>query len=383
MGVRGDSGGTIRERTPGVWQIRVRAGKDIATGKDRVMTSTVRGSSVQADRALKTLVRAARAGNVDQASVTVGWLLDQHLADLEAKGRQAATVRTARIYAGNLKAHIGHLRVARLNAGHLDGCYTALLRSGRAPRTVRHHHALIHAALQRALRWDLVDRNVADAVQPPTVPPANISTPTPADVQRLLAAAADHDPLLAVLLAVAATTGARRGELCGLRWSDLDPGTGTLTIARAAKEHGPDPVGPTKTHQTRVLALDPATLGTLLAWQATQEAVRAAAAVAPVADPYMFSRDPTGGARPAPTAITHAFIRLRRQLDLDHVQLKSLRHFAATQMLAGGIDLRTTAGRLGHSGGGATTLKVYAHTLPEADQRAAALLAALVQPCPS
>lgn len=83
MGVRGDSGGTIRERTPGVWQIRVRAGKNIATGMDRVMTSTVRGSSVQADRALKTLVRAARAGNVDQATAIVGWLLDQHLADLE------------------------------------------------------------------------------------------------------------------------------------------------------------------------------------------------------------------------------------------------------------------------------------------------------------
>lgn len=62
------------------------------------------------------------------------------------------------------------------------------------------------------------------------------------------------------------------------------------------------------------------------------------------------------------------------------MRLQDLRRFAAMQLLAGGVDLRTTAGRLGHSGGGATTLKVYAHTVPEADQRAVGILGALLAP---
>lgn len=113
-------------------------------------------------------------------------------------------------------------------------------------------------------------------------------------------------------------------------------------------------------------------------WRTTQTEARRLAEVVADDDPYIFSRSPRGDTRPAPSAITHAFVRLRRTLDLEHVQLKSLRHFAATQMLAAGVDLRATAGRLGHSGGGATTLKVYAHVVPGADQRAAAVLGALV-----
>jgi integrase len=74
-----------------------------------------------------------------------------------------------------------------------------------------------------------------------------------------------------------------------------------------------------------------------------------------------------------PDAVTHRFGRLAKQLGL-HARLHDLRHYAATQLIAGGVDVRTVSGRIGHAGGGATTLKVYTHFQAAPDRRAAQLL---------
>ena len=92
------------------------------------------------------------------------------------------------------------------------------------------------------------------------------------------------------------------------------------------------------------------------------------------ADGYVFSSDVFGERPWPPDTVTHWFQRVRAAAGVD-CTLRSLRHYNATQMLAAGIDLRTAAGRLGHAGGGAMTLKVYAHRTRPADQRAAELLA--------
>lgn len=90
-------------------------------------------------------------------------------------------------------------------------------------------------------------------------------------------------------------------------------------------------------------------------------------------DAYVFSND--GGTTAwNPDWTTHQVTDLAAAIGLD-IDIKSLRHYTATQLLAAGIDIRNTAARLGHSGGGATTLKVYAHPVQSVDQHAAELLA--------
>jgi Transcriptional regulators len=91
-------------------------------------------------------------------------------------------------------------------------------------------------------------------------------------------------------------------------------------------------------------------------------------------DAFVFSPDPVGARPWHPDHFTHAYRTLADQVGIPE-PLKNLRHFNATQLLAAGVDLRTTAGRLGHSDGGATTLRVYANWTRPADQRAAELLA--------
>ncbi len=100
-------------------------------------------------------------------------------------------------------------------------------------------------------------------------------------------------------------------------------------------------------------------------------------------DGYVFSTSPTGRDPWLPETVTGRVRQLSRRLGVK-VTLRSLRHYAATEMLTNGVDLRTTAGRLGHGDGGITTLKVYTHFLPAPDLRAAQILAKpLRRPMPS
>lgn len=195
---------------------------------------------------------------------------------------------------------------------------------------------------------------------------------------RLIAAATETAPDLAALLEVAATTGARRGELCGLRWGDLDRDAGQLDIVRSViVVAGECRVAPTKSRQCRRVALDAQTLAILAAHRQRADKRAADAGAAVGAEAFIFSRDPDGARPLRPDSTSRAFTRLCRQVGLDHVRFHDLRHFVATRLLAAGVDLRTVAGRLGHSKAG-TTLNVYAAFVPDADHQAAEVMATLL-----
>jgi hypothetical protein len=93
---------------------------------------------------------------------------------------------------------------------------------------------------------------------------------------------------------------------------------------------------------------------------------------------FVFSPVPDGAAPYLPRAITQRFRRLALRLKLRSTRLHSLRHYSATELVAAGVDIRTVAGRLGHGSGGATTLKVYAAWVDEADRRAATTMATVL-----
>jgi len=223
------------------------------------------------------------------------------------------------------------------------------------------------------------ERNPASGTMPPRPIRRPITPPSPQDVAALIAAARDTDPALATLLTLAAVTGARRGELCALRWSDLNSAAGELDIVRAATiVNGRTVVGPTKTRRGRRIHLDRTTLGALAAHRRGVEtdARRHGEVVAP--DGYMFSSTPDGGSPWRPDRVSRSFRRVTREVGLEHVRFHDIRHFVATRLLGAGVDLRTVAGRLGHSHA-STTLNIYAAFLPDADQRAAELMALLLE----
>jgi len=169
------------------------------------------------------------------------------------------------------------------------------------------------------------------------------------------------------------------GEVCGLRWSDVDLDAATMTISRNVVEGADGVVGKdTKTHSARRIALDPDTVAVLQS-QRTRMEQRAKGCAASVTDQaHIFSGDLDGSRPWTPNEVTKRFIRLRKRASQPAVRLHDLRHFAATRLLAAGVPVRTVSGRLGHANA-ATTLGVYAHFVEESDRDAAATLGALVR----
>ena len=130
------------------------------------------------------------------------------------------------------------------------------------PTTVRHMHFILSGAFKRAVRWRWVAVSPVGQAEPPAAPKPNPEPPTPAEAARIVTEAW-RDPDWGMLLWTAMTTGARRGELCAVRWSlvDLVKGRETLWLRRAIrKEGGRLAEAELKTHQQRRIALDAETV---------------------------------------------------------------------------------------------------------------------------
>jgi integrase len=368
--------GYIRQRG-NAWQVIVHAGHDPITGKRRNLTGTARTKrEAQALRA--RLLTQVNEGKRPVADATVAQLLARWLevADLAWSTRvtyQGYIDRT-------ILPALGQVPLPRLDTATLDRFYTTLRVRGGAggqpltPATVRQVHAILRRALGQAARWGWLPANPAALARPPRPGPADLRPPTPEEVSQLLAVAYQADPDFAVLLWLAATTGARRGELCALRWSSVDLDAAELVIVRNLIVRGGQLVEKdTKTHAARRIALHDDSIA-LLEEHRRRCMQRAQACGAQLAtDAYVFSFDPASCQPMNPDSVTHRFGRLAKQLGL-HARLHDLRHYAATQLIAGGVDVRTVSGRIGHAGGGATTLRVYTHFQAAPDRRAAELL---------
>ena len=165
--------------------------------------------------------------------------------------------------------------------------------------------------------------------------------------------------------------------MCALRWNDLDWDTGVLTVARSVYKvaGGHWAEKPTKTDRVRRVSVK-AGLETLRRHRAVVEAQAASNGVQLSPDAFMFSLSPDG-AEPIPLDLaTKSFRKAALAVDVD-THLHALRHFAVTQMIGQGQDIRTVAGRVGHADA-SVTLRVYSGFLPERDTEADAFLGGLL-----
>jgi integrase len=274
---------------------------------------------------------------------------------------------------------LGRLPVRQVDAATLDAFYARLRtgggKDGRPLKasTVHEVHAVLSGALKQAVVWGWIGHNPAKLATAPTVQKADVQPPSVEDAARLLAAAMEEDPELSLFLRLAVMLSARRGELCSLRWLDIDFDHGQVLIAgnvvrvpRQALVHED-----TKTHAKRRVAVGAGTLERLRAHRVEQAKQALACGAAPPADAYVFSHVPDGTKPIDPDGVSHRFIKLARRLGV-RCRLHDLRHFMMTQLVAGGVDVRTVSGRAGHADGH-MTLATYAHFQAAQDRQAAEL----------
>ena len=380
--------GTARRRGPGKWQIQVFAGRDDRTGRGVRVTRTVAAPHTRAgrkvvDQALAALITEVETGRINLGDdPTLAELLDRWMAARSPEWSPKTTMENARNIRLKIKPKLGRMKVSRIRAMHLDAFYAELRRSGGvdggplAPASVRKVHVILHASLAQAIKWGLIASNPADAATAPSTPPSRITPPAPEALAQALTRIDEIDPDFGVYLRLAATTGARRSQLCALRWSDVDLAGSTITFARGMVDGGPG-VGviekATKTGQIWKVSLAPGTAKRLEAYREVCAARATSVRVVLAADAFVFAVPPDGSHPWRPDNVTSRWTRLRTKVGLAGCRLHDLRHYVATQLLGAGVDPRTVAGRLGHANPN-VTMAVYGHFLPEKDRAAAELL---------
>lgn len=192
--------------------------------------------------------------------------------------------------------------------------------------------------------------NVAERAKPPRVAQRPVQAPSVDLVRDVIEEAEQRDPTLAALLMLAALTGMRRGELCALRWSDIDLERGTLEVSRSVVVVvGGVADKSTKTDRSRTVAVDEVGIDLMQRHHdLVLERIDEAGGTLPV-DAFVFSPEVDSLIPYRPDNVTGFFIRVRDAVGAPEVRLHDLRHFTATQLIGAGVDVRTVAGRLGDS----------------------------------
>ncbi|HNH37460.1 MAG: site-specific integrase [Microthrixaceae bacterium] len=365
-------GSKRKGRRPGTWELRVDAGEDPLTRKRQQKSVTFHGTSRQADVALAELITKSARGQVSVGQRTVAHAIEAGLRQAELEGLEPTTLRSYRTSAEcHVLPALGSRRLSHLSAEHLDRFYGALVEAGYSRSTVRGCHVLLCRVLDQAKRWGWVAVNVGRDARPPRQHTSN-PKPVPIDVARaMIDEAVRVNPTLAMLSVLAADTGARRGELCALRWRHVNVDAGTLRIEAAIGETNVVYEKDTKTHQHRTVTLSSFALDWLLDHRDRHAKACALCGIELSNDACVLAPEP-GGLKPLhPSSATRAFSRLRGRMELPSwIHLHGLRHLQVTQLLDAGIPLRSVSGRVGHRNP-STTTNIYAHWIQESDAHSA------------
>jgi integrase len=380
--------GTIKQRSKGSWTVIVDLGPDPTTGKRRQHWHTVRGTKREAEAKLAEILHE-RATGVERpvGRMTVAQYLDRWLLDYVETHTAPKTLQT---YREVVRAHFipafGSLELTALRPTHIQAFYAKAQRSGRvdgrgglSKRSVVRYHQILHAALHQAVRWQLLTRNPADAVDPPRPERREMRATSAADI-RALFAAADETPI-GRLVRIAVLTGLRRGELLGLRWSDVDLERGSLHVQQTAQRLTGEGVvfrQPKTRLSRRSVALSPDAVRVLREHRKAQLQDRLLAGPA-YSDRDLVFASGIGTPLEAGT-IARTWARVLASAGVGHVRWHDLRHAHATLMLREGVHPKVVSERLGHASV-AITLDTYSHVLPGLQEQAASALdLALAEP---
>ena len=371
----------IRKVGPNTYEVRVYLGVDPISGTKRTASRRIEGG-IKAARQLRAEMLAQSGKKAFQAgSQTFSGLLDAWLNHIEVSGRSPSTISGYRYkIEATIRPKLGPLRLEEVTPHAIDSFYINLLKNEVSPATVNHYHRIIRAALSQGEKWGWVQSNAARLATPPRSAPQSLLPPSPEQVEIILKAAASApNPELGTVIFLAATTGLRRGEISGLKWSDVMFETSTVSVRRSiwqsASQWGEkDP----KSHQTRNLVIGEKTLGVLAGRFQRASALCSELGVSFATDFYVFSSDPEGKTPFLPDAITQAYRRLLEKISRERneqwrFRFHDLRHFTATQLIRGGHSARTVADRLGHSDV-AVTLRTYTHNTSDQAVDAAAAI---------
>lgn len=348
----------LRKLPSGKWRVIVKH-----HGLQRTATATTKAQASALGAALLLDLGKAPTGG----TATLGDMLEIHLTE---QGYSATALYDLRLVVNKLPDDVLGWRVSTVEPFTVEQLYKRLRKDGWSAHRLQKLHMLLSSAwTNRAGEYGWSSKMLMRSVRRPKVDTPEVRPPPTTDVRTILAAV---NRGVALFLRLSAVTGARRGELCGLQWHDIDLTRHQLTVRRSVA-HVPDiglvvTEGKTGRAGHRVIGIDPETSVLLAVWHA--EVAAATAELGLPSARWVFSHD--RGVHPwRGDYISREFRIARERSGVEDVHLHSLRHYMATEWLRGGEAAMTVASRLGHANP-ATTLKTYAHYIGATDHEQAA-----------
>lgn len=284
---------------------------------------------------------------------------------------------TVRIYPA-----IGHLKLKDIRADHLNTLYSALSKDGQnkrggklSPKTVLEHHRLIHTVLDQAEREGLVPFNVASRATLPKVQKKEVNYFQPHEVAAIRDALEAEPIKWRTITHLFLITGARRGEILGLKWSSVDFQNNRIHIENSilySPDRGIYQDTPKTETSIRWIALPLETMQLLRRYRAWQLEERLRLGEYYTDLGFVFTQD--NGQPMHPDSVTDWMQKFSKRHGLPHINPHAFRHTMASMLYFNGVDSVSISKRLGHAQV-STTANIYAHVIAEADQKNADILA--------
>ena len=368
---RGNGEGSIYKRTDGRW-----VGQYLVSTAKGPKYRYIYGKTRQAVAEKLAKAISERDGGLafDSGKLTVAEYMDRWLRE---SARNRLRPKTYEDYAGLTRRHIapalGHVKLKKLTPLHVQQFYGAKLESGLSKRTVEYLHAVLHSALKQAVRWELVPRNVTEAVDPPR--PERKERPTFNLEQARLFLQAARDDGWEALYVLVVQTGMRRGELFGLRWDNVDLDSGWLHVKQALAHDGKSFNLPKTAKGRRRIRLTPEAVEALTKHRIGQNKERLRHGGSWQDQGLVFCSS-VGTPMNPDNFVKRQYKPLLRRAGLPYIRFHDLRHTFASLMMPNVKNPQIVQEMLGHSRI-STTLDIYSHLSPDMQEDAVGRFAAL------
>ena len=371
--------GTIRKRSDGRWEARIIIGhKNDGSPMYKSAFAKTQKSALKQLHQLLDLYRDIDL--TEECRMTLGEWMDKWLDEYMIFTIKENTIKGYRSQIDHqIKPFIGHKQLASLTTADIQKFYNKIKKEGRVhPHPIHGHvlsdsmvrkiHMMLHEAMEVAVRERYIVRNPTDNTTIPKKTTTEKQVLDDSQLNRFLEAI-QGEPYWHDFFYVEVMTGLRRGEICGIKWSDIDFNEGTLCIKRSVstKEGGGVSIGETKTDAGVRTIIMPPSVATLL-WKKRSDAINEW-----VFPHYTNPSDPLH-----PSSAYKKLKTLLKRLELPLLRFHDLRHTFATQATDGGVDPKTLAGILGHTDA-SFTLDTYTHVTSDMQRGASAIVNTMMQ----
>ncbi len=371
--------GTIRKRSDGRWEARIIIGhKNDGSPMYKSAFAKTQKSALKQLHQLLDLYRDVDL--TEECRMTLGEWMDKWIDEYMIFTIKENTIKGYRSQIDHqIKPFIGHKQLASLTTADIQKFYNKIKKEGRVhPHPIHGHvlsdsmvrkiHMMLHEAMEVAVRERYIVRNPTDNTTIPKKTTTEKQVLDDSQLNRFLEAI-QCEPYWHDFFYVEVMTGLRRGEICGIKWSDIDFNEGTLCIKRSVstKEGGGVSIGETKTDAGVRTIIMPPSVATLL-WKKRSDAINEW-----VFPHYTNPSDPLH-----PSSAYKKLKTLLKRLELPLLRFHDLRHTFATQATDGGVDPKTLAGILGHTDA-SFTLDTYTHVTSDMQRGASAIVNNMMQ----